>query len=218
MKKTDVTREPETLRDKSILADVKSGNKAKGDRAFERLVLNYEKLIWHIARRFFRNSEDAADAFQETVIKLYNGIGGAELSENSTLKGWIGKVTSNACLDELRKKKEQAEPAWDIETVYGYGRSAPSAEDETLARERVREILAAMEGLTDEHRTLIILREMNGFSYADLAAATGVGINTVKSRLSRARESLHALQNSIESRHESSDLNSSEASSNLSPA
>ena len=156
--------------------------------AFERILLRYEKLIHHIARRYFANAEDALDASQEAVLRVYKGLPNLRLDAEATLKAWICTVTANVCLDELRKKRphtvEEAPETAAVET---------SAEEQAAARERVREILAALHQLPGPQRMVLILRDMQGLSYEELAVALEISVGTVKSRLSRAREALRKL-------------------------
>lgn len=167
--------------------------------AFEQLLLRYEKLIYHVAYRYFANAEDAMDAAQEAVLRVYKGLDKVALREDGTLKNWICAVTAHVCLDELRKRRVTTEalPAeGDAAGADGYpaGRPAePSAEDAAQANETVRELLAAIQKLPPHHRLLIILRDMQGLSYRELALATKVNEGTVKSRLSRARSALKKL-------------------------
>ena len=183
--------------DEQILAKIKSSPPDGRDIAFEQLLEKYGKLIWYVVRRYYRNETDAMDAYQESCIKIFKGLFFVKLPENGLLKSWICGVTANSCIDGLRKKKN-AEIATPDDVLYEYNTGSlatPSAEDEALAKARVGEILKAIEDLPDNYKTLIILRDLNGLTYQELAEATGVNINTVKSRLSRARNHLQKLIN-----------------------
>ncbi|MDR1663709.1 MAG: RNA polymerase sigma factor [Clostridiales bacterium] len=170
-----------------------SGNShLNGD--FENLLKKYEKLIWHIAHRYFNNNEDALDICQEAAIKIYKGLPNAKIPESGSLKSWVCAVTVNACLDELRKRKKAIEISQGDELdKLAEDKKSPSAEDEALARSRAGEIMRAISSLPEDQRTMIILRDMNGLSYQELSETAGIGVNTVKSRLSRAREALRKL-------------------------
>ena len=170
--------------DAKLLSEIKRGSL----KSFERLLSRYEKLIYHIAYRYFNNPQDAQDITQESVIKIYRGLPGVALKEGGVLKGWICAVTVNTCVDGLRKRRAEA----DIlpEEARPEVCAAPSAEEEACARERADEIITAVASLPDDYRSVIILRDMQGLSYKQLAEAAGVGVNTVKSRLSRARAAL----------------------------
>ena len=157
--------------------------------AFEEILRKYERLIYHIARRYFQNPEDAMDASQEAAIKIYNGIPRLTLPEGGNLKAWICTVTANVCLDALRKRRPQTTEL----TEHTPTAPLPSAEENAAANERVSEILNAIKNLPDDHRMIIILRDMQGLSYEELAAALKLSPGTVKSRLSRARGALKKL-------------------------
>jgi RNA polymerase sigma-70 factor (ECF subfamily) len=167
---------------------------------FEVFIHKYELWIYTLAHRCFRIPEDAQDLAQEAVIKIYKKIGCVTLPENDdredALKGWIYIVTANTCLDELRKRKRQPQIMWandssdEIAAVDPFNSiaRAPSAEEIALARERIETLGATMAKLPEAIKTLIILREMNGLTYMELAESFGVPVNTIKSRLSRARK------------------------------
>ena len=161
----------------------------KGDSAFEEILHKYERLIYHVARRYFSNTEDATDASQEAAIKIYNGLPRVTIAEDGSLKAWICTVTARTCLDALRKIRPQTTELTD-EIAPG---SFPSAEESAVANERVQEILAAMNNLPNEHRMVLILRDMQGLSYDELAEALNITAGTVKSRLSRARAGLKKM-------------------------
>jgi RNA polymerase sigma-70 factor (ECF subfamily) len=158
--------------------------------AFERLMQKYERLMYYIARRYFSSNEDAADACQESAIRIFKGLPTVKLPESGSLKSWVCAVTTNTCVDLLRKKRVATTTIPEGEVTY---QAEPSAEETAMGRERIRDIMAAMEKLPDDHRTIIILRDMNGLSYQEIAETVGINEGTVKSRLSRARTALKNL-------------------------
>ena len=154
--------------------------------AFEEILLRYERLVFHVTSRYFKSSEDALDASQEAALKIYNGLPSVTIAEDGNLKAWICTVTARVCLDILRKRRVQTtELTDDI-----HHSTEPSAEESAFANERAREVLSAVNSLSDDHRMMIILRDMQGLSYEELAETLGITIGTVKSRLSRARVAL----------------------------
>lgn len=174
-----------TISDADILSD-------KLDYAFEQLMTRYEKLIYYICRRYYKNAEDAMDAAQDAAIRIYKGLPAVVAPPGGAIKGWICAVTAHVCLDGLRKRRVVTEPLPEDSAAAGLG-TAPSAEDTAGARERSKEIMEAIYQLPDNHRILVILRDIQGLSYQELAEVTGVTEGTVKSRLSRARAALRAL-------------------------
>jgi len=196
--------------DVTLLAAAKRERGRGESNAFEQILKRYEKLIYHIAHRYFANQEDAMDASQEAILRIYKGLPHVTLDridksnkkdkngkkDNSdsqggygSLKAWICTVTANVCLSELRKPKMEIDSSDWIEAAG----TESSAEESASARERAKEILSAMTKLPDDQRITLILRDMQGLSYDELALATNVSIGTVKSRLSRGRASLKKL-------------------------
>ena len=150
-------------------------------RELEKLLQKYEKLIYHIARRYFQNPEDALDASQEAAIKIYKGLKTVKIPENGCLKAWVCTITARTCLDFLRKNRPQT-----LELTEE-SQSTASAEEIAATNERVQEIITAIQTLPDNYRMVIILRDMQNLSYEEIASALTINIGTVKSRLSRAR-------------------------------
>jgi len=158
--------------------------------AFEKLLLKYERLIFYIAKRYFQSHEDALDASQDAAIKIYKALPRAVLPESGSLKSWVCTITARTCLDSLRKQRGATVELTE-EAVASI--REPSAEESAEANERVQEVLQAINKLPDDHRMVLILRDMQGLNYEDLANALKISIGTVKSRLSRARLGLKKL-------------------------
>ena len=181
------------ISDASLLSlhkkEIKSGTTPAGCKSFDEVLRRYEKLIYHIARTYFQNLEDAKDASQDTAIKIYNALHRVVIEEDGSLKAWIATVTARTCLDVLRKKRPQT---IELNTDISAG-SVASAEDSVVAKEKAQEILSAIKKLPNNHRMIIILRDMKGLSYDELATALSINIGTVKSQLSRARAGLKKL-------------------------
>jgi len=171
------------------IAKLELDKKPPESGAFEIILFRYEKLIHYIARRYFRSQEDALDASQEAALKIYKGLSNVVIPEEGSLKAWICTIISRTCLDALRKQRVATLELTE-EVVKS---SLPSAEESAEANERVREILAAIKKLPDEYRMVLILRDMQGLAYDEIARALEINIGTVKSRISRARANLKKL-------------------------
>ena len=155
----------------------------KGHSAFEEILLRYEKLIYYIARRYFNDSEDALDASQDAAIKIYNGLSSVSIPPEGSLKAWICTVTARTCLDTLRKRRVKiVELTEEVIT-----QTHVSAEEEAKSNERTKEILTAIQALPENHRMVVILRDLEGLSYEEISNVLKINVGTVKSRLSRAR-------------------------------
>ena len=177
--------------DANLLAAAKLERVEGYDTAFEQILLRYEKLIHHIARRYFTNQEDALDASQDAVIRIYKGLPNVVIEEDGNLKAWICTVTANTCLDIVRKRRVATEELTDANILTSP--TLPSAEESAIANERIREMLAAIAKLPDDHRMVLILRDMQGLAYEELSEALGISLGTVKSRLNRARAALKKM-------------------------
>jgi len=158
-------------------------------RAFEAILLRYEKLIYYIARRYFKSYDDVLDASQEAALKIYKGLPLVNLPDGGNLKAWICTVIARTCLDTIRKQRIQTTELND-DVMQS---NLPSAEDTVTANERVREILQAIHQLPEEYRMVIILRDMQGLSYEEVSNTLKINVGTVKSRLSRARAKLKQI-------------------------
>ena len=157
----------------------------KGDKeAFGQIIVPYERLIYNIAYKYMGNTEDAKDTAQDSLIKIYLNI--KHCHSYDTFKAWAAKITVNTALDALRKRVRK-----DVEVLEEY--NAPETdgpEQKLIQNESIQRVKEAINSLPEEHRTLVILRDLEGFSYDELAKITGVALGTVKSRLSRARLAL----------------------------
>ena len=165
--------------------------------AFEVLIQHFERLIYSIAFRMMNNREDARDLAQEALIKVYKSMDKCE--DVNGFKNWVCRITTNVCIDEIRKRKNKQAVSID---AHGDDEASildakPSdeltPEEVLLEGERVAEIKAAISSLSETHKALIILREIKGLSYEEVAEALEMNIGTVKSGIARARLRLREL-------------------------
>ena len=169
---------------------------ANGDTdAFGTLIMHYEKLVYNIAYRMFGNPEDAKDMAQESFIKIYKNID--KCTDISYFRSWLCTVTTNTCIDELRKRRGKMTESMDkqLETEGGAIKrqlqsSVLTPEDCYMTKEMGQQLQTVISQLPPEQRVLVILRDMQGYSYGELADIMEAPLGTVKSRLARARQSL----------------------------
>ena len=164
---------------------------AGGDEdAFAQLVGLHEKKVYGLALRMCGNPEDAADAAQEAFLAAWKGL--PRFRGEAGFSTWLYRLTSNAAIDHLRRvKRQRGEVSLDgggpgLDAVD----DAPSPQaqaEETELREAVAEGLSM---LSEDHRQALLLRELRGLSYEEIASELRVDLGTVKSRISRARGSL----------------------------
>ena len=185
-----MTREEEA----KIIRAVLDGN----TNAFEDLVLEYQKQVYHIALKMTGSEEDAFDLSQETFLKAYRSL--------STFRGeagfgsWLYRLAANLSIDFLRKKKRQGSGqiiSLDNEEEGQRPLELPDLREEPQAilerEENRRAVWECLENLPEEQKLILILRDVNGLSYEEIGAAMDLELGTVKSRIFRARERLAKL-------------------------
>ena len=168
----------------------------RGDsEAFSELVAAYQKTVYNIALRLLGSREDAEDAAQEVFLKAYTGL--QSFRGESRLSVWLYRVTNNVCIDFLRRRKEtvslsaQDEDGEPLELEIPDVRFDPAALAERAdLREQVGR---ALDKLPPDARQILLLRELGGQSYDEIAQTLSLDIGTVKSRIFRARKKLCAL-------------------------
>ena len=162
--------------------------------AYEALVKEYEKNVYNLALRMTGNSEDAADMAQEAFIKAYNSL--TAFRGDSKFSVWLYRIVSNVCLDFLRSRSRKQTVSLSTENDDGEEVELDIADethspeqllDRGLTRDAVRRGLAA---LPPDHREILLLREIQGLSYEEIADVLGLEAGTVKSRIFRARKKL----------------------------
>ena len=165
-----------------------------GDAAsFEELVKLHQKRVYNLALRMSGNPEDALDLSQEVFLRIYKAL--PLFKEQSAFSTWVYSIASNVCIDFVRKrnKLKTVSLSSDSET----DSSVPEIPDNRYQPEleyeknELRESIAAgLSTLSDEHREILVLREICGLSYQEICDALDLEGGTVKSRLSRARNQL----------------------------
>jgi RNA polymerase sigma-70 factor (ECF subfamily) len=168
------------------------------DRArFAELAMEHMPSLYTAALRMTRNAADAEDLVQETFLKAYRSFDRFE--EGTNLRAWLYKILTNTFINSYRAAKRRPEKAdvEDVEDLYLYRRLAPpqgalgqSAEEEVLERITDDEVKQAIESLPEAFRIAVLLADVEGFSYKEIAEITEVPIGTVMSRIHRGRRAL----------------------------
>ncbi len=160
--------------------------------AFEKLILQHEKIVYNLAFRMMYHSEDAKDISQEVFLKAYRNIG--NFDERASFSTWLYRITYNTCIDEMRRQKGKQNYSIEDEFENEDGvmqrqvaDSGDTPEEAILKKEQRAEILQALDTLSEEHKMAIILRDVKGLSYEEIAEILQISLGTVKSRISRAR-------------------------------
>jgi RNA polymerase sigma-70 factor (ECF subfamily) len=160
--------------------------------------MDYMSSLYTAALRMTRNPSDAEDLVQETYLKAYRAFGGFQ--EGTNLKAWLYKILTNTFINSYRAKKRRPEQSDldDVEDLYLYRRlggleaaaAGRSAEDEVLDHFTDDDVKAALEALPEQFRMAVLLADVEGFSYKEIAEILDVPIGTVMSRLHRGRKAL----------------------------
>lgn len=166
---------------------------AGGDEgAFEKLVIENERLIYNVALKITGNPDDAEDVAQEAFIKAYRNLG--SFRGESRFSGWLYRLCYNAAMDHIRKNRDPNlrsltnDDGSDAEL--DVADPAPTPEESADRKETQRIVREAVAMLDDDKREILVMREFSGMSYTAIADALGIEEGTVKSRISRARASL----------------------------
>ena len=160
----------------------------RGDEAaFEQLVRLHEKKVYNLCLRMCGNAEDAAEAAQDAFLALWRGLDG--FREDAALSTWLYRLASNACIDLLRRGKRTVDGvSLDDEDVHIEVRDrAPTPQEHMERQETQRLVSEGLSALPEDYRQVLVLRELEQLSYAEIAEATALELGTVKSRINRAR-------------------------------
>ncbi len=165
---------------------------------FAEQAMEYMSSLYSAALRMTRNPADAEDLVQETYLKAYRAFG--SFQEGTNLKSWLYKILTNTFINAYRSKRRRpTETELDeVEDLYLYHRlggleaaaAGRSTEDIVLDRFSEAEVKAAVEALPDQFRLAVVLSDVEGFSYKEIAEILDIPIGTVMSRLHRGRKAL----------------------------
>jgi RNA polymerase sigma-70 factor (ECF subfamily) len=168
---------------------------------FADLAMEHMSSLYSAAMRMTRNPADAEDLVQETYLKAYRGFGGFE--EGTNLKAWLYRILTNTYINSYRAKQRRPDETDldEVEDLYLYrrlggleaARASRSAEDELLDLFTEAEVKAAIEELPEGFRIAVLLADVEGFSYKEIAEIMDIPIGTVMSRLHRGRKALEKL-------------------------
>lgn len=160
------------------------------NEAFEEIFRTYHARVYNYVYRMVGNAEEASDLTQESFLKAYRALLRGE--EPLNLSAWLYRITSNTCMDVLRRRRLiQWQPLEGLLAVLGGG--APSPEADLVQKERRVEVEQVLAQLPPRYRMLLLLREREGLSYAEIAEITGDSLDTVRVTLYRARERARKL-------------------------
>ena len=176
--------------ERRIIAQVCAGDA----NAFEALVVAYQKQVYNLALRTVGNEEDAADMTQEVFLRAYRALG--TFRGESKFSVWLYRLTTNVCIDFLRSRarRQAVSLTYDDDEAEGGEMEIPDerfSPEAGLERSELREaVRRGLDTLSPEFRDILLLREIDGLSYAEIGEALQLEEGTVKSRIFRARKKL----------------------------
>jgi len=178
--------------------DIKLVERAQdGDRdAFKELVERYQRKVYSICYGVLKDPEASMDVSQEVFIKVYRYLG--KFNRESSFYTWLYRITVNMCIDHIRKNSKVQRVEYDDRLSHSGGEAegdehiSPSPlgihPDKVYGRKELRQkMLEALETLNEKHRTILVLREVEGLSYEEIADVLNISKGTVMSRLYHAR-------------------------------
>ncbi|MBS5144814.1 MAG: sigma-70 family RNA polymerase sigma factor [Butyricicoccus pullicaecorum] len=178
--------------EKVLIARAKKGEIA----AFESLMTAYENRVYTLALRSTGSEQDAADITQEVFLRAWKSLD--SFRGDSSLSTWLYRVTSNLCVDFARKRAAEGNMA-SIDDTESPAASIPDLSraiqpEQAAENQELREELQyALAQLSEEHRRVVLLRDVAGLTYTEIARTLELEEGTVKSRLARARNSLRKI-------------------------
>ena len=187
------------MNENALISDAQSGDLD----AFNTLILHYQDSVYNVALRIMGDEFFAADAAQEAFISAFKSVASCR---GGSFKGWLMRIVTNACYDELRRKKRRPTTPLEPETEDGEEMASPrwladpnmTPSQQAEADELEHAIQHCIENLPLEFKTVVVMTDLQGLDYAEVAQAVRVPLGTVKSRLARARLRLRECLRSFE--------------------
>ena len=170
------------MTESELIARAKAGDQG----AFEQLVLDNQNRVYSLALRMLGDPEDAQDAAQEAFLNAWRAL--PTFKGESSFSTWVYRLTSNACIDHLRRRKRRR----DLEVASLTGEDGES-DWEPADHQADPALEAGLQALPDHQREILVMRELSGLSYQEIGAALDLDLGTVKSRIARARLALKKI-------------------------
>jgi RNA polymerase sigma-70 factor (ECF subfamily) len=178
------------MTDEQIIGRVRGGE----IRMFGELVQRYQDPVFGMALRFVGGRGDAEDIAQEAFLRVYRGLDA--FKGEAKFSTWVYRITFNLCADWLRRNRRAGRRAATIEEAADVADGRVNLEEEILESERKDLVRSALDGLDERYRSVIVLLYYQRMSYEQIAAVLDLPVNTVETRLYRARK---LLRESLES-------------------
>jgi len=200
--------------DRELVEACRAGDR----RAFQELVMRYQRKVFALAYGFLRNQEDALDVVQESFVKVHRYLGNFE--EKSSFYTWLYRIVVNLCIDHMRRNRRHKDLEFDDgrrhdgelaimgnELLPMFGHDDPG--DLLHRKEVLLAVRESLDYLSEKHRAVIVMRELQGMSYEEMANAMGCSKGTIMSRLFHARRNMQRLLKErlefLQDKHDESD-------------
>ena len=162
---------------------------AGDSEAFGCLVTKHQNRLYNSMVHFLRDETEAEDVVQESFVLAFTRL--SKFQGNSSFYTWLYRIAVNTAISRKRKKRPRVSVERDLgDGGTGIGGDGPQPDDRMEERERANQLHAALDRLSDEHRLILVLREMDGQSYEEISEILETPVGTVRSRLHRARSQL----------------------------
>lgn len=189
LRSTTVPDDPVQRRDLILIERARTGDLD----AFNDLVRLYQDSLFALVVRMVPDRDQASDAVQEAFFSAFRNLASFR---GGSVKSWLNRICVNAAMDTQRlRKRRPSQPYPELEDESWQPKAGDEVDPERIAvnAERSRAIATAMTRITDDQRTAIVLYDVEGYDYAEIAEMTGVSLGTVKSRIHRGRLSLRDI-------------------------
>ena len=180
--------------DRELIVKSQNGDVA----AFESLVKQHQVVAYNVALKILGNQEDAKDATQEALIKVFKNL--ASFKAEAQFSTWLYRIVVNTCNDYLRKERSRKHFSLDKEMETEDGTLKREVSDDRMTPEKVYEandlrekVQMAIQALPEQQRTVVVLRDIEGMSYDVIASMLDLPVGTVKSRINRGRDALKQM-------------------------
>ncbi|HET7027431.1 MAG TPA: sigma-70 family RNA polymerase sigma factor [Candidatus Limnocylindrales bacterium] len=161
--------------------------------AFNDLVAHHQDHLWALVVRMVPDRDQASDAVQDAFLSAWRNLSGFR---GGSVRSWLGRIAINAAMDAQRARKRrpsQPYPELEDDSWQPPAGAADDPERTVVASERSHVLAVALAGITADQRTAIVLFDIEGYDYQEIADLTGVSLGTVKSRIHRGRLALRGL-------------------------
>jgi RNA polymerase sigma-70 factor (ECF subfamily) len=162
------------------------GGPAEGRPTWEGVARDHGRFLYQLAYRLTGNDDDAQDLVQEVLLRVRRGL---DTYEPGTLRGWLSRITTNAFLDDVRRRRRRPAESLPDDPDRVLPAAAP-ADVDLASRQLSDDVQAALTALPEDFRAAVVLCDVVGLSYDEIAAALTVPVGTVRSRIHRGRTAL----------------------------